>query len=133
MIRDFKGDAKFVKSVSAKIDMRILREKISQETIDKLSVEELMDLNKIVNLADYMLCKYEENKKMKLLLQNFTTIIECTCNTVDGVDDEITEMLVSAENSINKMKNIHGNMSEQTNLVQIRGGSCSAKMDTVQN
>lgn len=112
-----------VKSISSKIDERISREKISQDVIDELTIEELTDLNKIVNIANLMLCKYEEKKTMKHLLKNFAEIIESTCEGIDEIDDEIAEMLLSTENSINKIKTIYGNMSDKTDITQIKGSS----------
>ncbi|MCY4491221.1 MAG: hypothetical protein OXC46_07135 [Thaumarchaeota archaeon] len=116
--RNFARDIEIVKGISEKLEKRIAQDKIPQEKIDKLSSEELQDLNKIVSLADFMLCKYEDKKSMKDILESFVDIIEDACASVEGIDDEIAELLVSAEDTIGKIRCMHENISDKSDLTK---------------
>ena len=109
--RSFSKDIEFVRNISEKIDKKLSQSNNSQ--IDKLSVEELQDLNKIVNLADFMLCKYEDKKETYSILENFVSIIRESAESIEDIDDEVSELIISAEDSINKVKEIHTNISEK--------------------
>ncbi len=109
--RSFSKDIEFVRNISEKIDKKLSQSNNSQ--IDKLSVEELQDLNKIVNLADFMLCKYEDKKETRTILENFVSIIRESAESIEDIDDEVSELIISAEDSINKVKEIHTTISEK--------------------
>jgi hypothetical protein len=112
--RNFSKDIEFVRNVSEKIDKKLSNSDTSiNPKIDKMSVEELQDLNKIVSLADFMLCKYEDKKETRSILEHFVTIIRESAESVEEIDDEVSELIISAEDSINKVKEIHTNISEK--------------------
>ena len=119
--RDFARDIDLVKNVTAKLDKRISNEKIPQDKIDGLTGEELLDLNKIVGLANFMLCKYEDKKETKILFESFVEIIENVGSTIDGIDDEIVELLITTENSISKIKCMHATISEKSDMMHVYG------------
>jgi len=112
--RNFSKDIEFVRKVSDKIDKKLSNsDKSINPKIDKMSVEELQDLNKIVSLADFMLCKYEDKKETRSILENFVSIIRESAESIDDIDDEVSELIISAEDSINKVKEIHTNISDK--------------------
>lgn len=119
--RDLTRDIETVRSISAKLDKRISREKIPQDKIDRLSVEELLDLNKITGLANFMLCKYEDKKATKEILEGLVPIIDDACSSVDGIDDEIAELLAAAEDSIHRIRCAHTAISETSEVKQDPG------------
>ena len=115
--RDFSKDVERIKSISSKIDKKLSEVKSSDDSkIDKLSLEELQDLDKIVGLADFMMCKYADKKEMRSILKHFTSIINDTANSLGDLDDEVSELIISAEDSINKVKDIHTNISEKSDF-----------------
>jgi hypothetical protein len=115
--RIFSKDLEFVRSVSEKIDKKLAQSSTSIDSkIDKMTVEELQDLSKIVGLADFMLCKYEDKKGTKAILEHFVSIIRESAESIDEVDDEVSELIISSEDSINKIKEIHTNISEKYDL-----------------
>ena len=74
--RLFSKDINRIRSISLKIDQKLSEIKCSDESkIDKLSFEELQDLDKIVGIADFMLCKYADKKDMSSILKYFVSII----------------------------------------------------------
>lgn len=112
--RNFSKDLEFIRNVSEKIDKKLLQSSKSIDSkIDKLSIEELQDLSKIVGLADFMLYKYEDKKETKTILEHFVSIIRESAESIEEVDDEVSELIISSEDSINKIKEIHTHVSDK--------------------
>ncbi|MGH1568753.1 MAG: hypothetical protein ACRBBZ_06180 [Nitrosopumilus sp.] len=117
--RDFSKDVERIKSISSKIDKKLSEVKSSDDSkIDKLSLEELQDLDKIVGIADFMMCKYADKKEMKSILEYFTSIISDTTESLNSLDDEVSELIISAEDSINKVKDMNSNLSNKSDFKQ---------------
>ena len=110
---DLSKDISNIRSISVKIEKKL---SVSDIKIDKLTLEELQDINKIVGLANFMLCKYEDKKETRLILQHFVSIIGESAQSMENVDDDISELILSAEDSINKVKNMHSKISEKSDL-----------------
>ena len=114
---NFSKDVERIRTLSSKIDQKISDAKPSDnDKIDKLTLEELQDLNKIVGIADFMLCKYADNKEMRSILKHFVSIISETAGSLDNLDDEISELILSAEDSINKVKNMQSHISDKSDF-----------------
>ena len=115
--RDFLKDMGRIRAISSKIDKKLSEIKPSDDSkIDKLTLEELQDLDKIVGIADFMMCKYTDKKEMRSILQDFTSIISETANSLGDLDDEVSLLIISAEDSINKVKEMHTNISEKSDF-----------------
>lgn len=107
-------DLEFIHKVSEKIDKKLSQSSSSIDSkIDKLSVEELQDLGKIVGLADFLLCKYDDKKETKEILEHFVSIIRSSAESIEEVDDEVSELIISSEDSIHKIKELHVNISDK--------------------
>ena len=114
---NFSKDFDVIKSISSKIDKKLSEKKSTDvKKLDKLSLEELQDLQKIVGIADFMLCKYSDKKEMKSILKYFVSIISDTANSLETLDDEISELIISAEDSINRVKNMHSRISDKSEI-----------------
>ena len=112
--RSISKDLEFVRNISEKIDKKLSQSNLSIDSkIDKLSLEELQDLKKIVNLADFMLYKYEDKKETRAILEHFVSIIHESAESIEEVDDEVSELIIASEDSINKIKEIHTNISKK--------------------
>jgi len=111
----FAKDINHIQSLSAKIEQK-LSASTADFKIDKLTLEELQDINKIVGLANFMLFKYEDKKETRLILQHFVSVITESAQSIECIDDEISELILSAEDSINKVKNMHSKISEKSDL-----------------
>jgi len=79
-------------------------------------LEELQDLNKIVGIADFMVCKYADKKEIRSILKHFVSIISDTASSLENLDDEISELIISAEDSINKVKDMHVHISKKSDF-----------------
>ncbi len=114
-MNNFKIDLDRIKNITSKIDKKLSQVKISEEEkISGLTLEELQDLSKIVGLADFMLYKYEDKKDVRAILQEFVEMIKTSAVEVEGMDDDISELILSAEDSIKKIKNSHGKIHQKT-------------------
>ena len=110
-------DIERIRAISSKIDKKISEVKPNDEDkIDNLSLEELQDLDKIVGIADFMLSKYADKKEMKSILKHFTSVITDTASSLNNLDDEISELILSAEDSINKVKDMHSHISDKSDF-----------------
>jgi len=115
--RNFSKDIDRIRALSSKIDKKLSEAKLSDDDkIGKLTLEELQDLNKIVGIADFMLCKYADKKEMRSILKHFVSIISDTANSLENLDDELSELIISAEDSINKVKDMHTHISEKSDF-----------------
>ena len=115
--RDFSKDIDRIKSISSIIDKKLSEVKPSEDSkIDKLSLEELQDLDKIVGIANFMMCKYADKKEMHSILKHFTSIIYETAGSLENLDDEVSELIISAEDSINKVKDMHTHISDKSDF-----------------
>ncbi|HIH99655.1 MAG TPA: hypothetical protein HA347_00400 [Nitrosopumilus sp.] len=114
---NFLKDIERIRSISSIIDKKLSDVKSSDTNkIDKLTLDELQDLDKIVRIADFMLCKYADKKEMRSILEYFTSIITVTANSMDNLDDEISELILSAEDSINKVKDLHARIDNESDF-----------------
>ena len=105
-----------IKLFSEKIDKK-LKSKIPDDSkLEKLTFEELQDLNKIVGLANFVLCKYEDKKETRSILKYFVSVINESSESIEGIDDEISHLIISAEDSINKVKDMHMNILQKSNM-----------------
>lgn len=109
-------DLDFIKNISGKIDKKISQSNTKNLKIENLTLEELQDLRKIVGLADFMLHKYEDKKDTKSILEYFVSIIRESAESIESIDDEVSELIISAEDSISKIKELHTNISEKYDL-----------------
>ncbi len=115
--RNFSKDIERIRTLSSKIDKKLSEIKPSDDDkIDKLTFDELQDLNKIVGIADFMLCKHADKKEIHSILKHFVSIISDTANSLENLDDEISELIISAEDSINKVKDMHVHISEKSDF-----------------
>ena len=114
---NFSKDFDIIKSVSSKIDKKLSEKRpIDEKNLDKLSLEELQDLQKIVGIADFMLCRYSDKKEMRSTLKYFVSLISETADSLETLDDEISELIISAEDSINRVKDMHSRISDKSEI-----------------
>lgn len=115
--RDFSKDIERIKSISSIIDKKLSEVKPSEDSkIEKLTLEDLQDLDKIVGIANFMMCKYADKKEMRSILKHFTSIIYETAGSLENLDDEVSELIISAEDSINKVKDMHTHISDKSDF-----------------
>ncbi|WP_299292157.1 hypothetical protein [Nitrosopumilus sp.] len=115
--RSFSKDLEKIKSISGKLDKKISEAKPSEEgKLDKLTLEELQDLDKVVGLANFMLTKYQDKKEMRSILRGFVDIISDSAKSLEEIDDEVSELILEAEDSISKVKDMHTHISDKSDF-----------------
>lgn len=108
LLKDFKKIEKF----SSLVEKRLLTFDKDKQRTEKLSFEELQDLNELLRLADYILTKHEDKKEVYALLKDFVAMINNSSNSMDLLNDKIVELVVSAEAAISRIKNLQTDVSE---------------------
>ena len=115
--RDFLKDIEGIRSLSSVSDKKLSEIKPSDnEKITKLTLDELQDLDKVAGIADFMLTKYADKKELYSILKHFTTVITETADSMGNLDDEISELILSAEDSINKVKDLHAHIDNKSDF-----------------
>ena len=110
--RNFIKDFKKIEKFSSLVEKRLLTFDKDKQRIEKLSFEELQDLNELLRLADYILTKHEDKKEVYALLKDFVAMINNSSNSMDLLNDKIVELVVSAEAAISRIKNLQTDVSE---------------------
>jgi len=113
--RDIEKIKKFSLMVEKKLEEF---ENKDAKKLENINYEELQDLNYILQMADYIMCKHEDKKQMRSMLKEFVGIINNSVNSMGEINDDIDELVISAENTIGRIKEIQGNMSDNSLVTQ---------------
>ena len=73
--------------------------------INQLNIDELNDLNKLLQIAEDILCSYEEKKELHSILKKFVGVINESISSIENIDDKTNELIISADSTISKIKN----------------------------
>ena len=106
-----------VRNFSSIVTKKLKSESISPENINSFTFEELTDINKILSLTDFILTKYEHKKNMLLILNEFVDLITKSANSLESIDDEVEEMLISSMAEISRLKSIQCNFSKKNDSI----------------
>ena len=110
---NIKKDLKRIRTFSYLVEKKLGQlDKKEESKIEKFSFEQLQDLNQLVHAANYILTKYEDNKEVYSLLKDFVEMINNSSASMDLITDKISELVVSAEGAISRIKSIQGEVSE---------------------
>ena len=112
--RNFKKDLEKVKQLSSKIENKIHESNDSK--IERLSQEQLQDLNEILKLADYLLTKHEDKKDFHGLLKEFVNMIQNSAESIDEIDGDIEELVLSAEESISLIRDAQSKVADKVDF-----------------
>ena len=101
-----KTDLVDIRNFSKLVNKRLEElNKNNEFKIDQLGVDELNDLNKLLQIADYILCSYEEKKELHSILKKFVGVINESISSIENIDDKTNELIISADSTISKIKN----------------------------
>lgn len=118
---DLSGHLDKIKVLSSKIEQKISQKDKdeSDSFIETLSVEELKDIRQVMLAAEYLLTKYRDKRDIKEFLQEFIGLILNASNSVNGLKDELEDLVISAEFALQQIQTLHNDVTE--NLVFGRG------------
>ena len=90
----------------------IIEKKIGQNqlSIKNLEPEELYDYQKIMQICEFILAKYENKKSLHKNLKKLVNVLDTTMMSIESLDDEINELSISADLSINRLKDFKSNL-----------------------
>ncbi len=116
---DLSGHLDKIRTLSSKIDLKISQKDkdVADTFIETLSVEELKDIRQIMHASEYLLTKYKDKREIKSFLQEFIEIILHAANSVNGMKDELEDLVISAEFALHQIQTLHdevtGNLAFQ--------------------
>jgi len=129
--RNIKKDFEKIKKISSLVEKRLKeRNHKNDKRIEKLTLEQLQDLNEILRITDLILTKHEAKKEFHSLLKEFVGIINKSAGSVEILDDEIGELIISAESTITRIKDLQGMVSKNYDF---ESKSSETKSDKVEN
>ncbi len=102
-----------IKTLSSKIEQKIMqKDKGTQDGfIETLSVEELKDLRQVILASEYLLTKYQDKKDLKAFLEEFIGIIMHATNSINGLRDELEDLVISAEVALQQIHTLHDDVT----------------------
>jgi len=130
--RNIKKDFEKIKKISSLVEKKLEEYKHKNDKrIEKLTLEQLQDLNEILRITDFILTKHEAKKEFYSLLKEFVDIINKSAGSVEILDDEIGELIISAESTITRIKDLQEMVSKNYDFES--KSSNEAKSDKVEN
>jgi len=130
--RNIKKDFEKIKKISSLVEKKLEEHKHKNDKrIEKLTLEQLQDLNEILRITDFILTKHDAKKEFHSLLKEFVDIINKSAGSVEILDDEIGELIISAESTITRIKDLQGMVSKNYDFES--KPSREAKSDKVEN
>jgi len=130
--RNIKKDFEKIKKISSLVEKKLEEYKHKNDKrIEKLTLEQLQDLNEILRITDFILTKHEAKKEFHSLLKEFVDIINKSAGSVEILDDEIGELIISAESTITRIKDLQGMVSKNYDFES--KPSSETKSDKVEN
>ena len=115
--QDVPKELRKIRRFSSIVIKKLKSESISSENINSFTFEELTDINKILSLTDFILTKYENKKHIHLILKEFVDLITKSTNSLESIDDDVEEMLISSTAEISRLKSIQHNFSKKNDFV----------------
>jgi hypothetical protein len=115
---NFRKELKKIRRISSLVEKKLNQfDKKEERKIEKLTYEELQDLSKLTSIADYILTKHDDNREVYSLLKDFVDMINNSSTSMDLLTDRISELVISADSAITKIKNLQGDVSENYSLM----------------
>lgn len=116
--RNFAKDLKKVSKFSLLVEEKLSQfEKNDKNKIKNLTFEQLQDLHQLTSMANFILIKHEDNQEVYSLLKDFVDMINSSIGSMDILNDKISEMVVSADSAISRIKNLQGDVSDNFSLI----------------
>ncbi len=105
-------DIEKVRGISAIVKKKLLESNPKYEQkIAKMSREELEDLDMILGLAEQVLIKYHHKHDAYAILKEFTDLIRNSTFSLGEINDQIQELIISAQSSVSEIKTAQGDVS----------------------
>jgi hypothetical protein len=101
-----------IRHLSGLVRKKILETNPNYESkINKLSKDELEDLDSILALAEQIILKHHSKKEAYSLLREFVDMMKNWSVSVSEVNDQIQELLISAKSSVSEIESAKHDVS----------------------
>jgi len=128
--RKLQKDIAKVRGFSSIVEKQLGKiQKSDEEKISKLSFEELQDFNKILQITNYLLCKYEDKKEIHSLLKEFVSMVDHSTNSLGTLNDQIDELVLSADDTIKRIKELQSDVSENFTVDSVVNPKKASKIE----
>lgn len=108
----FERDLGKVKQLSGLVRKKILEANPNYDSkINKLSKDELEDLDSILALAEQIILKHHGKKEVYVLLREFVDMMKNWSVSIEEVNDQIQELLISAKSSVSEIESAKSDVS----------------------
>jgi hypothetical protein len=110
--RGLEKDLERVRRVSGLVRKKILVSDPNYEKkLERLSEEELKDLNQVLCIVEQTLLKYQHKKEASIILKEFSDILKNWTNSLTEINDQIQTMLISVQSSVTEIKSVQNDVS----------------------
>ena len=112
-------DLRKIKKFSTIVEEKLAKfENKDNKMTENLTIDELNDFRKILQISDFILTKHQNNKEFHSVLKEFVDMINKSTSSMDLLNDEISELVLSADNSVSKIKNLQNDVSDTYSIGQ---------------
>ncbi len=109
----FERDLGKIRQISGLVRKKILDSNPDYTSkIDKLTREELEDIDGVLALAEQLLIKYHHKKEAYALLKEFADMIRNWTGSLGEVNEQIQELLISAKSSVLEIETAQTDVSK---------------------
>ena len=111
--KKFTKDIRKIKKFSTIVEDKLAKlDKKEAKNVENLTVDELNDFRKILQITDFILTKHQNKKEFHSMLKEFVDMISNSTSSMDLLNDEISELVLSADNSVSRIKNLQTDVSD---------------------
>jgi hypothetical protein len=108
----FERDLEKIRQITGMVKKRLLESNPNYERkIASLTEEELEDLDVVLGLAERLLIKYHHKKDAYVILKEFVDMMKDWSGPLGEINDELQELLISAQYSITEIKTAQSDVS----------------------
>lgn len=101
-------DRRHLERISGMVRRRLDSERI---VIDGLTPEELSDMGRLCQIAEYIVSRHEQKKRVRGLMQELVDAIYESGQSVSDIDSELDVLSVEADSSARQISDISGGVS----------------------
>ena len=111
-----------MRKFSSIVEKQLEKSKKSDEAaVENLTFEELRDLDKLLQITSFLLCKYENKREVYSLLKDFASMARSSTDSIGMLDDQIGEMALGADDAIKRIRELQSDVSSSYTVDAARG------------
>ncbi|HET8720094.1 MAG TPA: hypothetical protein VFM64_03765 [Candidatus Nitrosotenuis sp.] len=125
-------DLSKVRHLSSLVKKKVMESNPNYEqTLNKLTKEELEDLDNVLAITEHVLLKHQHKKEAYQLLKEFSDLLKNWSNSLLEINDEIQGMLISVQSSVTEIKDAQTNVSSSFSIGDSKEQETHSKQGTI--